>query len=305
MRQENQVPAAMCARNISKSFGDVRAVNDVSVTVEQGEIIALLGENGAGKTTLIDIVLGLQKPDSGDVKLFDFTPHEAIQRSLVGVVNQSGGLALDSTVEKTLSLFSSFHRAPLPLEQLIEIAHLEELRKRRVVKLSGGERQRLRLALALISDPLLLILDEPTTGMDASARQEFWQVMADEAKRGRTVLFATHYFAEAEDYAQRTIVMKRGRIVADAPTDTLRNQAAGRLQIDIPWGGRAELEPLLTHHAHSDWQVFWDEKSVSVMGADLDDAARVLLNFPETKNLRVTRSSLEDVFTDLMRGALV
>lgn len=178
MNSTTDIPAALDLRDLSLTYGrDVKAVDHVSLRVEQGEVVALLGPNGAGKTTLIDLALGLAQPQTGSATLLGFSAAEAIRRGLVGVVNQTGALPMDDTVERTVSLFHSLYRVALPVPEALERTNLTKLRRRKVSKLSGGERQRLRLALALLPRPLMLFLDEPTTGMDPSARQEFWRVM--------------------------------------------------------------------------------------------------------------------------------
>lgn len=218
---------ALETRNVTKRFGQVTAVNDVSLSIEPGEIVAILGPNGAGKTTLIDMCLGLQKTSAGTTKLYGMPPRHAIQRSLVGVVQQTGSLDQDSTPRQVLRLLSAMHVSTLPVEEILERTDLTALANTRIRKLSGGEQQRVRLALALISDPMLLILDEPTTGMDPLNRRAFWEIMSAECARGRTVIFATHYLAEAQDFAQRTIIMRGGHVIADAPTPHIQELAGG------------------------------------------------------------------------------
>lgn len=294
-------PAALEAREVHRAFGATKAVDGISLRVEPGEVVALLGRNGAGKTTLIDMALGLQHPDSGTTSLFGMTPRAAIRRSLVGVVHQTGALLPDFTVGQTLRVFAGTHSRPLPLGQVLAQTDLSHLAGRKVGKLSGGEQQRVRLALALLPDPLLLILDEPTAGMDALARRDFWRLMSAQASAGRTIVFATHYLAEAQDFAQRTVIVKDGRVIADAPTEEVRHLDSSRsLRIRIDEGDRAVLEPRLRAlPGATDWLIEWPEGAVTIQGSDLDDAARLLLAHPGAHDLEVVASSLEDVFTSL------
>ena len=292
---------ALAVHDVRKSFGSTQAVDGITLSVHPGEVVALLGRNGAGKTTLIDMVLGLQQPDSGTTSLFGMSPRAAIRRSLVGVVHQTGALLPNFTVEQTLRVFAGAHSHPLPVDRVLEETDLAGLARRPVVKLSGGEQQRVRLALALLPDPLLLILDEPTAGMDALARREFWKLMAGQAATGRTIVFATHYLAEAQDFAHRTVIVKDGRVIADAPTEEVRHLDTSRsLRISIDEGARATLEPRLRALPGADeWLIEWPRGEVTINGSDLDDAARVLLAHPGAHDLEIVASSLEDVFTAL------
>jgi len=309
---------ALTVTSLTKSYGGTRAVDDVSLTVPIGQVVALLGQNGAGKTTLIDLALGLQRPDSGRALLFGLPPRQAIRRSLVGVVHQSGALLPDHTVRQTLQVFGGMHAHCLPLDQVLADADLTALAGRRVGKLSGGEQQRVRLALALLPDPLLLILDEPTAGMDALARRAFWRLMRAQADAGRTIVFATHYLAEAQDFAQRTVIVKDGRIIADAPTDEIRHRnTTSSLRISLPCAvappvtaprdedgpgsaRQAALERALRAlPGASDWLIAWPEGAVTIQGPALDAAARLLLEVPGTHGLEIVPSSLEDAFAEI------
>ncbi|GAB3017174.1 ABC transporter ATP-binding protein [Nocardioides flavus (ex Wang et al. 2016)] len=237
----------------------VLAVDDVDLTVHPGEIVAFLGPNGAGKTTTVDMLLGLTAPDAGTVEVYGTSPGEAVRQGRVSAVMQTGGLLNDFTVAETVRAIAALHGRSDRVEVVIERAHLAELAGRRVEALSGGERQRLKFALALLPDPDLVVLDEPTTGMDVGARQEFWQAMRADAALGRTIVFATHYLAEADEFAERTVLMNHGRIVHDAPTTDVRAAYGGRTLtfrppagavgadgIDADWLGQVHraLEPL-------------------------------------------------------------
>src|SRR5215211_5020195 len=172
---------AVDLRNLTKRFGPVTAVNDLSLQIDSGEIVAFLGPNGAGKTTTIDMLLGLSRPDAGSVLVYGSTPDDAIARGEVSAVMQNGGLLKDFTVAETVAYTASLYAHARPVTEVLERAGIGGIADRRVAKCSGGEQQRLRFAMALLSDPRLLILDEPTTGMDVEGRREFWGAIREDA----------------------------------------------------------------------------------------------------------------------------
>src|SRR5690349_21264 len=200
---------------LTKSFGSVRAVRGIDLSVRPGEIIAFLGPNGAGKTTTIDMMLGLSRPDDGTVQVYGMEPTDAVRHGLISAVMQTGGLLRDLTVEETLRLTASLFSNTRPVAEVLGRAGISDIGDRRVGKCSGGQQQRLRFAMALLPDPELLVLDEPTTGMDVTGRRDFWAAIREDASRGRTVVFATHYLEEADAYADRVVLVSNGRVVAD------------------------------------------------------------------------------------------
>ncbi|MFB7287982.1 ABC transporter ATP-binding protein [Actinacidiphila glaucinigra] len=223
--------------HVSKSFGQVRAVDDLSLTLHPGETVALLGPNGAGKSTTLDLLLGLRTPDSGTVEVFGTTPRRAIAEGRVGAVLQSGGLMEEVTVRELVRLACDLHPRAHPVAEVMAAAGLESVADRKVDKLSGGQEQRVRFALATAGASDLLILDEPTTGMDVSARQAFWEAMRGQVKQGRTVLFATHYLEEADAVADRVLVLQGGRLVADGTAAEIKARAGVRrivFDLDTP-----------------------------------------------------------------------
>jgi ABC-2 type transport system ATP-binding protein len=205
----------------------VTAVDGIDLTIGSGEIVAFLGPNGAGKTTTVDMFLGLTSPTGGTVEVYGASPHRAVMQGRVSAVMQTGGLLQDFTVRETVRAIAALHGRPDRVEVVIERAGLGPLANRLVKACSGGEQQRLKFALALVPDPDLVILDEPTTGMDVGARQQFWDTMRADAADGRTIVFATHYLAEADAFADRTVLMARGRIMADGPTNEVRAAYGG------------------------------------------------------------------------------
>src|SRR6476660_7227331 len=219
---------AISLRGVRKSFGSVEAVRGIDLTVRPGEIIAFLGPNGAGKTTTIDMVLGLSRPDEGSVQVYGMEPSDAVRRGLVSAVMQTGGLLKDLTVTETLRLTASLFSNTRPVAEVLARAGISDIAGRRVVKCSGGQQQRLRFAMALLPDPELLVLDEPTTGMDVTGRRDFWGAIREDAEQGRTVLFATHYLEEADAYADRIILVSHGLVGADGTAAQVKALVSGR-----------------------------------------------------------------------------
>ncbi|WP_433919455.1 ABC transporter ATP-binding protein [Streptomyces canus] len=213
---------------VSKAYGEVRAVDGLTLTLRPGETVALLGPNGAGKSTSLDLLLGLKQPDSGSVRLFGTTPREAIVAGRVGAMLQSGGLMDEVTVAELVRLACDLHPKPYKANDVLARAGIAQIADRKVNKLSGGQAQRVRFALATAGDSDLIVLDEPTTGMDVTTRQAFWATMREQADQGRTVLFATHYLEEADAIADRVLVLHRGRLLADGTAAEIKAKAGAR-----------------------------------------------------------------------------
>ncbi|MFH9353024.1 ABC transporter ATP-binding protein [Kitasatospora sp. NPDC017646] len=215
-------------RGVGKSYGRVRAVDGLDLVLRPGETVALLGPNGAGKSTSLDLLLGLREPDQGSVTLFGGTPRAAIADGRVGAMLQSGGLMTDVKVRELVELACKVHPRGRSVTGVLTDAGITEIAERRVDKLSGGQEQRVRFALAIAGDSDLVVLDEPTTGMDVSVRQAFWASMRAQADAGRTVLFATHYLEEADSIADRVLVLHRGRLIADGSSAEIKARAGAR-----------------------------------------------------------------------------
>jgi ABC-2 type transport system ATP-binding protein len=216
-------------RGLRRSYGRIEAVAGIDLHVGAGETLALLGPNGAGKSTTLAMVLGLLTPSSGEVRVLGRPPHRAVADGLVGALLQSGagsGLPPGTRVGELVSFVASLYRRPLSPAVVLDRAGLTALAGRKLDRLSGGELQRVRFALAICPDPRLLILDEPTVGLDVPARRAFWQTVGTFAAEGRAVVFATHYLAEAEEAATRVAVMHEGRIVADGSVRDIRETVA-------------------------------------------------------------------------------
>ncbi|MEV0976131.1 ABC transporter ATP-binding protein [Streptomyces sp. NPDC049915] len=213
---------------VSKAYGDVRAVDGLSLALHPGETVALLGPNGAGKSTTLDLLLGLKQPDAGTVRVFGTSPREAIVAGKVGAMLQSGGLMDEVTVAELVRLACDLHPRPYRASDVLARAGVANIADRKVNKLSGGQAQRVRFALATAGDSDLIVLDEPTTGMDVTTRQAFWATMREQADQGRTVLFATHYLEEADAIADRVLVLHRGRLLADGTAAEIKAKAGAR-----------------------------------------------------------------------------
>ncbi|MFF1540917.1 ABC transporter ATP-binding protein [Microbacterium sp. NPDC058269] len=296
-------PVVLELSAVKRHFGTgdrrVQAVDGVDLSIRRGEVVALLGPNGAGKTTTLDMLLGLTEPSSGTVRVLGVTPERATSGGAIGAVLQTGGLLGDLTVGETVRLIASLYGAEAlgRVDDVMARADLEHLARRRVSKCSGGEQQRVKFALAMVSDPDILVLDEPTAGMDVTARRHFWDVMRADADAGRTIIFATHYLEEAEQFARRTVVMHRGTVVADAPTALLRASLGERTVSATIGEGSAELVTTLSA-IEGVAAVRLDGDRLSLRAADSDAAARILLDHG-AHDLEIAAPTLETAFTAL------
>jgi len=261
---------------LSKSYGAVRAVRSLDLAMAPGETVALLGPNGAGKTTTIDMMLGLTRPDHGTISVFGVPPAKAVQAGWVGGMLQTG--------------------SPLGVDNVLRLTGADAFAGQWTTKLSGGQAQRVRFAAALVGDPDLLLLDEPTAGIDVEGRRDFWQSMLDIARQGKTVVFATHYLEEADAYADRIVLIARGQVVADGPATEIKAQAASRtIRATLPDADTAELRALpgvLAADRHG--------AAVILSCSDADAALRALLGaFPGIRDVEVRGGSLEKAFMEL------
>ncbi len=295
--------AALVVRGLRKSYGTLRAVDGGDLEIERGEIFALLGPKGAGKTTTVEILEGYRHRDEGEVRVLGYDPGHQRQamKPSIGIVLQSTGFDHYLTVRETLEMFGGYYPHPKSPDEIIDLVGLTEKRDARVTTLSGGQQRRLDVAIALVGDPELLFLDEPTTGFDPSARRETWQVVKNLAELGKTILLTTHYMDEAQFLADRVAVIAAGRIVATGAPSSLagRDRSHARVTFTLPdevappesWdlevtsNGRIELvaENLAaTLYRLTDWAM--------KMNIALDD-------------LEVVRPTLEDVYLELTDSA--
>jgi ABC-2 type transport system ATP-binding protein len=286
---------------VTKRFGAVTAVDGLDLTVRPGEVVAFLGPNGAGKTTTIDMVLGLSRSDAGTVEVYGASPRSAVARGLVSAVMQTGGLLKDLTVRETIQLTAALFAHTRPVDEVLDRAGITEIAGRRVGKCSGGQQQRLRFAMALLPEPELLILDEPTTGMDVEGRREFWAAIRADAERGRTVLFATHYLEEADAYADRIVLISHGRIVADGTSAQIKALSAGR-RLTATWEDVSTADAIALKDLPGVEDVELRGDTVLVAAEDSDAVARHLLTATPAHDLQITSRGLEDAFLALTTG---
>ncbi len=214
--------------HVSKYFESIHALEDVSLEVRPGEVVAVLGPNGAGKTTAINLMLGLRRPTSGSVRLFGHDPLEASSRRRVGVMLQDSGVPGTLRVKEMIELFARIADAPLPLARVLEMSSLVGQENILTANLSGGQRQRLYFALAIVGNPEMLFLDEPSVGMDVETRHAFWSQIAAFSNAGKTILLTTHYLEEADALAERIVVINQGRIVAQGSPSEIKARVGGK-----------------------------------------------------------------------------
>lgn len=278
---------------VAKSYGPVRAVDGIDLSIGRGETVALLGPNGAGKSTTINMLLALTDASAGRIEVFGQSPAAAVRAGKVGAMLQESGFAPNATVAEVIELARSLYPDPLPTKEILATSELREVAGRRLDKLSGGQSQRVRFAFALAGNPELLLLDEPTVAMDVESRQGFWAAMRRFAATGRTVLFATHYLEEADDYADRVIMLANGRVVADGSGAEIKRLAGGRT---LSFTGASPLGLNLPGVA-----------SVEIRGDRVlmrcDDSDKAIAAFIETRHpyrdLEITGAGLEEAFLTL------
>jgi ABC-2 type transport system ATP-binding protein len=297
----NAPAPALSLRGVRKVYSagthPVVAVDGIDLEIGSGEIVAVLGPNGAGKTTTLDMVLGLVAPTSGTIEVLGGPPQDAARGGRVSAVLQSGGLLRDLTVGETVRAIAALHGAQGRVDAVMARAGVTELAGRKVRACSGGEQQRLRFALALLPDPQVLVLDEPTAGMDVGARRGFWETMHEETREGRTVVFATHYLEEAQAFAPRTVLIDRGRILADGPTAELRALVGDRTVVATVPGADGALAALRAVPGVRD--VRHEGDRVTVTGTASDEVARLLLTALGGHDLEIAAPTLESAFLAL------
>ncbi|SCL60087.1 ABC-2 type transport system ATP-binding protein [Micromonospora citrea] len=287
---------AVAFAGVVRTFGDVRAVAGLDLTIGRGERVALLGRNGAGKSTSISLLLGLDEPTAGQVRLFGAAPQRAVRAGRVGAMLQDAKPVPRVTVRELVTFVASTYPKPMPVDEALALAGLGELAGRRVDRLSGGQAQRVNFAVALVGDPDLLVLDEPTAALDVAARRSFWESMRAFTGRGKTVLFSTHYLEEADQNADRVVVIDRGRVVADG-TGTDIKQAVGASVVSFDLQGRPEPAGLASLPGVLSVAVV--DGRVRLRTADSDATVHALAQQGPVRGLEVTSAGLEDAFLAL------
>ncbi|MGJ7910733.1 ABC transporter ATP-binding protein [Neobacillus sp. LXY-1] len=291
----------LCLEKVTRCFREKTAVREVSFSISKGEVVALLGPNGAGKTTTISMILGLLKPTSGEIKLFDHQPDEKKVREKIGTMLQEVSVMPGLKVREILELIRSYYPQPLALKDLVNLTGLTEQDLRtRAEKLSGGQKRRLSFALALAGNPELIIFDEPTVGMDITSRNRFWETVRTLANQGKTIIFSTHYLQEADDAADRILLFKDGAIVADGTPEQIKARIA-KQSVSFIVDPEISLESLFLHSEVVD--IYRKNNRVYVQSNNTD---RVLeLIFQEklgAHDIQIEKGKLEEAFEQLTSG---
>jgi ABC-2 type transport system ATP-binding protein len=306
---ETMVDSVVRVRGLTKRYGDIQAVAGIDFDVRRGEVFGLLGPNGAGKTTTVEILEGLRSPDGGEVTVLGLDVAKDVDKlkPRIGVSLQTASMYPKLTVTELIDLFRSFYPRSRPTAELIEALGLGERKNAQSQVLSGGQRQRLAVALALVNDPELVFLDEPTTGLDPAARRSLWDLVRDLQSAGRSVLLTTHYMEEAEVLCDRLAIMDHGRILEMGTVDEL---------VSKRFKERAVRFDLLEGLAEEDLRVLpgvseakLDATEVLLYTRDVGPTIGALLALAEARglepqNLAIRRATLEDVFLDLTGRAL-
>ncbi|MFE3652846.1 MULTISPECIES: ABC transporter ATP-binding protein [unclassified Streptomyces] len=287
--------SAVTFTGVTRSYGAVRAVDGLELTIAPGETVALLGRNGAGKSTTLNMLLGLLPPTEGEVRLFGGTPESAVRAGRVGAMLQDGKPVPRVTVRELVGFVAATYPRPMDVDEALALAGLDAFAGRRIDRLSGGQAQRVRFAVALAGNPELLVLDEPTAALDVEARRAFWTSMRGYARRGNTVLFSTHYLEEADEHADRIVVLDRGRVAADGSGAELRRRAGGAL-VSLDLGG-AGSAPLAGLPGVSAVEIHGDR--ARLRSTDSDATVRALADLDLIRGLQVAPASLEDAFLAL------
>ena len=295
---------AIVVENVRKSYGAFEALAGVSFAIGDGEVVAVLGPNGAGKTTMIEILEGFRKRDAGSASVLGMDPERGGRtlRERIGIVLQEAGVDNYLTVSEILKVHAEFYDAPLDVDKVIALVGLEEKAKAKTKTLSGGQRRRLDVGLGLIGDPELLFLDEPTTGFDPGARRQAWSVIKDLRSLGKTILLTTHYMDEAQNLADRVLVMAAGRIVAEGPPESIggRATAATQIHFQLP-AGVAIADIPIAGTLDGDGVVVIETDDPTAVLHELTGWA--LAREATLDGLAVDRPSLEDVYLELTRDA--
>ncbi len=295
---------AVTVEDLHKRYGEVRAVDGISFTIERGEIFGLLGPNGAGKTTTVEMIEGLRNPDSGSIHVCGMDVTESLQRvkEVLGVQLQSTTIENKIRVGEVVELFGGYYEKRLPKDEVLETVGLVDREKSFVESLSGGQKKRLAVALALVNDPEVLILDEPTTGLDPQARRNLWSIMEAMKSARKTIILTTHYIEEAERFCDRVAVIDHGKIIASgAPSELIQRQKMDSA-VEFTSSGRVERGVLEQFPGVS--EVIEEEDRFILYTKDSHAALIALVELSRERgfsldNISVRKATLEDVFLEL------
>ncbi|BBH22800.1 ABC transporter ATP-binding protein [Paenibacillus baekrokdamisoli] len=283
---------------VSKIFKGKPAVDNLSLTIQEGTVVALLGPNGAGKTTTVSMILGLQQPTKGTVKLLGGDPREQKVRNRIGAMLQDVSVIDGLKVSESINLFRSYYEKPLTLDYLLKVSNLENEKDKIASSLSGGQQRRLGFALALAGDPEVIFLDEPTVGMDVTSRQLFWDTVRAMAGRGRTIVLTTHYLDEADSVADRIVVINNGKLIADGTPSEIKANTTGRI-ISFIAGESVTTEKLLALPCVTD--IEWSGRKVKLSSSNTDQLIVALIEKRfEMRDIEIQSGGLEDAFQALV-----
>ena len=306
---QNQTETMIEIKNLVKKYGSFTAVNGIGFSVNKGEIFGLLGPNGAGKSTTLEMMVGLRKPDAGSAIIggFDIAKDLLKVKEVIGIQLQSTTLFELLTVEEILKLYASFYQKNVSIPELIEDMVLTEKTKSRIKTLSGGQKQRLAIALALVHDPWILFLDEPTTGLDPQARRTLWDIVLKLKEKGKTTVLTTHYMDEAQVLCDRIAIMDQGNLIAlDTPAGLIQGLESDSA-VEFQYEGHLQTQELDSLHGvkqvgkHKDTYVLYTDH--------LQETLINLIQFTTEKQIQLTNlqtrtSTLEDVFIHMTGRSL-
>ncbi|MFT4413808.1 ABC transporter ATP-binding protein [Fredinandcohnia humi] len=293
-------------RNLQKSFGTIHAVKDISFSVHAGEVFTIIGPNGAGKTTTLEMIEGLVTPDKGEIHFgeLNWNQHAGTIKKMIGVQPQSSAMFDLLTPEENLNLFATFYNNPRSTEEILNLVNLTDHRKNQVKKLSGGQRQRLAIGLAMISDPEIIFLDEPTTGLDPQARRNIWDIILELKKLGKTTILTTHYMEEAEKLSDRLCIVDQGLVVTlDSPSALIERVTSEReVRLSFLDGESAALDAQnFAQNLDSITRTEREESALTLWTIKPEDSLYDLFKFTKDKEYQIEQvsvheMSLEDVF---------
>jgi ABC-2 type transport system ATP-binding protein len=293
--------AAIQLTGVSKIFKGKPAVDNLTLSIQEGTVVALLGPNGAGKTTTVSMILGLQQPTKGTVKLLGADPREQKVRNRIGAMLQDVSVIDGLKVSESINLFRSYYEKPLALQYLLQVSNLESEKDKIASSLSGGQQRRLGFALALAGDPEVIFLDEPTVGMDVTSRQLFWDTVRAMAGRGRTIVLTTHYLDEADSVADRIVVINNGKLIADGTPSEIKAETTGRV-ISFVAGDSVTTERLLALPGVTD--IEWSGRKVKLSSSNTDQLIAALIEKRfEMRDIEIQSGGLEDAFQALVQTA--